>query len=348
MKHLYARILIIIAACLSPAYSVNAINLSLDSIAAWGKFPRFCINTYRWGDRFFNTYDSAYVVGTGTKFNVKLTSDSWMDTYHFMLPNSQKVEMWSDPSTSVGAYLTYLAVSVGYDINISNLFGGVQNARSRYRFGFDCSLLSVETYIENNDVGTRIKRFGPYDNISMPFDGVNIHTWGIDVYYFFNHKKYSQAAAFSFSKVQKRSQGSLYAGLSIYSQNYDFDFSALNSQLLGLLPSNWKDYHYKARVRNYGLRIGYGYNWVFARNWVLCGTLSPTVGIKKGFVNSDEEKLSFSLYTRSKISIVWNKGRWFVGAVGKADVALVSDRRTTFLGTNLSASAAIGYRFNLW
>ncbi len=61
-----------------------------------------------------------------------------------------------------------------------------------------------------------------------------------------------------------------------------------------------------------------------------------------------EKKISFSLYTRAKISIVWNKGRWFVGAVGKADAALVSDRRTTFLGTNLSASAAIGYRFNLW
>lgn len=348
MKHLYARILIFIAVCLLPSHRAGAIDLSLDSIAAWGKFPRFCINTYRWGDRFFNSYDSAYVVGTGTKFNVKLTTDSWMDTYHFMLPDNQKVEMWSDPSTSVGAYITYLAVSLGYDINISNLFRGVQNARSRYRFGFDCSLLSVETYIENNEVGTKIKRFGPYDNISMPFEGINIHKWGIDVYYFFNHKRYSQAAAFSFSKVQRRSQGSLYAGLSIYSQNYDFDFSTLNSQLLGLLPSNWKDYHYKARVRNYGLRFGYGYNWVFARNWVLCGTLSPTIGIKKGYVNSDVEKLSFSLYTRSKISVVWNKGRWFVGAVGKIDVALVSDRRTTFLGTDLSASAAIGYRFNLW
>ena len=181
MKHLYARILIFIAVCLLPSHRAGAIDLSLDSIAAWGKFPRFCINTYRWGDRFFNTYDSAYVVGTGTKFNVKLTTDSWMDTYHFMLPNNQKVEMWSDPSTSVGAYITYLAVSLGYDINISNLFRGVENARSRYRFGFDCSLLSVETYIEHYEVGTKIKRFGPYDNISMPFEGINIHKWGIDV-----------------------------------------------------------------------------------------------------------------------------------------------------------------------
>jgi len=258
------------------------------------------------------------------------------------------MDMWSDPSTSVGAYLTYLAVSVGYDINISSLFGGVKDARSRYRFGFNCSLLGVEAYFENNDIGTKIKRFGPYDNVCIPFDGIHIHSWGIDAYYFFNHKKYSQAAAFSFSKVQKRSQGSFYAGLSIYSQNYDFDFSRLNPTFLAILPSDWKDYHYKVKATNYGFRIGYGYNWVFARNWVLCGSVSPTVGFKKGYVNSDEKQTSFSLFAKAKLSIVWNRGKWFVGAIGSADTAIVSDRRTTFLGANLSGSVAVGYRFNLW
>ncbi len=60
----------------------KALSLNLDSIAEWGKFPRFCINTYRWGDKFFNSYDSLYVVGTGTKFNVKITTDSWLDKYY--------------------------------------------------------------------------------------------------------------------------------------------------------------------------------------------------------------------------------------------------------------------------
>lgn len=325
-----------------------SISFSLDSIAEWGKFPRFCVNTYRWGDKFFNSYDSLYVVGTGTKFNVKATTDSWLDTYHFVLPGNQKVDLRSDASTSVGAYLTYLAVSVGYDINISNLFGGVKHARSRYRFGFDCSLLGVEMYRENNDVGTKLKRFGPYNNLNTPFDGIKIGSWGIDAYYFFNHKKYSQAAAFNFSKIQRRSQGSLYAGISIYSQNYDFDFSSLSQDMLDLLPSHWIDYHYKVRTHNYGFRLGYGYNWVVGRNWIVCGSLSPTVGLKKGFINSETEKTTFSLYTRAKMSAVWNHGRWFLGFVGKADVSLVSDRKTMFVGANLSFSGAIGWRFNLW
>ncbi len=53
----------------------HALSLSLDSIAQWGKFPRFCVNTYRWGDSFFNGYDSTYVQGSGKRWNVKTRID---------------------------------------------------------------------------------------------------------------------------------------------------------------------------------------------------------------------------------------------------------------------------------
>lgn len=326
----------------------DAISFNLDSIAEWGKFPRFCVNTYRWGDKFFNTYDSAYVVGTGTKFNVKITTDSWLDYYRFVIPENQNVDLISEPSTSIGAYLTYLAVSIGYDINISNLFGGVKDARSRYRAGFNCSLLAVEAYWENNEVGTKMRRFGDMKNLDIPFNGIKVGSWGVDVYYFFNHKRYSQAAAFNFSKIQRRSQGSFYAGISIYSQDYDFDFSGLETSMLERLPETWQNYHYRVKTNNYGFRLGYGYNWVFAKNWVLGASISPTIGFKRGFVNSETEETSFSLFNRVNISVVWNKGRWFVGVVGKANTSIVSERRSTFLGNVISGSAAIGYRFNLW
>lgn len=327
---------------------VDAISFSLDSIAEWGRFPRFCVNTYRWGDRFFNSYDSLYVRGTGTKFNVKATADSFLDYYQFVLTDNSRVHMISDPSTSVGAYLTYLAVSVGYDINVSRIFGGVEQARSRYKFAFKCALFGAEMYIENNDVGTEIKRFGNLHHLNIPFEGIKTSGWGVDLYYFFNNKRYSQAAAFNFSKIQIRSQGSFYAGLSIFNQRYDFDFNQLPASLQYQIPSDWIDRHYRTNTRNYGFRLGYGYNWVFHRGWVLCATISPTVGLKKGFVNSQTEGLSFIFYNRLRGSLVWNHNRWFVGGILSADTALVSDRKTTFLGSNLSASASVGYRFNLW
>ena len=47
-----------------PVPQAQAEFLSLDTIASWGKLPRFCINTYRWGDKFFNGTAHANVVGT--------------------------------------------------------------------------------------------------------------------------------------------------------------------------------------------------------------------------------------------------------------------------------------------
>lgn len=55
--------------------------------------------------------------------------------------------MTSDNSTSAGLYLTYLAVSVGYDINLSKILGGVDRSRKRFRFGFNCMLFAAEFYM---------------------------------------------------------------------------------------------------------------------------------------------------------------------------------------------------------
>lgn len=345
--------LLLVAALFTP--SASAVSFDLDSIAAWGKFPRFCIGVYRWGDKFFNTYDSTYVVGTGTKFNVKITADSWLDYYRFVLPGAdgnryddRLVDLVSRPSTSVGVHLTYLAVSIGYDINLTSIFRGVKEARQRYQFGFNCALFGAEAYKEINNVGTRIRRFGDLKHLGIPFDGMHSDSWGIDAYYFFNNKRYSQAAAFGFSKIQRKSQGSFYAGFSVFSQVYDFDFSGLSQDLIDRLPAEWEDHHFITKTQNYGIRVGYAYNWVFAKKWLLGATVSPTIGVKHGYINSSTSKTSASLYNRAKISIVWNSGRWFAGVVAQANTAIISDRQTTFLGNELSATAAVGYRFNLW
>lgn len=339
----------LLVAFLAPQQS-EAISFALDSIAEWGKFPRFCVNTYRWGDKFFNGYDTTYVRGTGYKFNAKITTDSWLDGYNFRLPDNTQIFMRTDPSTSLGFYLTYLAVSVGYDVNLNKYFGGPDRNRERWRFGFNCMLFAAEAYIVKNDVGATIKKFGMEKNLDLPFNGIDNYTWGIDAYYFFNHKRYSEAATFSYSRVQRRSQGAFYTGFSIYTQKLNFDFSTLPPSLREQLPEHWTDYKYRVNTHNYALRLGYGYNWVFAPKWVLGVSESPIIGIRKGYVNSDIEKVSLSLYNRLKLSVVWNSanGRFFAGAVGKLDVAIVNNQRTTYAGGVLSGEAVFGVRFNIW
>lgn len=344
---IYIVLVFAIIALLVPQRT-SALSFALDSIAEWGKFPRFVVNTYRWGDKFFNGYDTTYVQSSGYKFNAKVTADSWLDGYHFRLPNNNQIYMRSNPSTSAGLHLTYLAVTAGYDVNFGKLFGGEDVARKRFRFGFNCMLFAAELYFMSNDAGTTIKRFGNFKNLNIAFSGLNNKTWGIDAYYFFNHKRYSEAASFNYSRIQKRSQGSFYTGFSFYAQDLDFNFRGLDNLLKSQLPDSWPNYRYMVNTKNYAVRIGYGYNWVFAPKWVLGVSESPVIGIRKGRVVTQEDKTSFSLYNRLKVSAVWNDGRLFFGVCTKMDLAIVNEQRTTYSGAVISAEAVFGIRFNIW
>lgn len=331
--------------------AANAVSFNLDSIAQWGKFPRFCIGVYRWGDGFFNGYDKEYVLPAGHKFNVKLRTDNWIDSYNFNLPNDMRMSLVSDPSTSVGVWLTYLAVSIGYDKNISKIFGSNAKAREQFNFGFNCSLFAANIYYSNNEQGTKITRFGPRYapfNPNLDFNGAHSKTFGLSLYYFFNHKRYSQAAAFSFSRIQTRSQGSWFAGFTYFRNHYSFDFSELPQEMLDVLTQSWNSYKYFAKNKNYSIKFGYGYNWVFSKHWMFAVSESPSLGIKKGFINTDQEKTSMSLANNFRLAFVWNNKRWFAGFVGEVDVNLLYDRDTTFINSQLSANMSIGYRFDIW
>lgn len=329
-----------------------ALSFSLDSIAEWGKFPRFCVDTYRWGDRFFNGYDTIYVEPTGYKFNAKLKLESWTDYYHPRFENKASMTMMSDPSTSLGFYLTYLAVSVGYDVNISKVFGRDVAARKRWQFGFNCMLFSANLYFIQNDVGTTIKRFqfpdGTAENVNMSFDGINTSEWGLNLYYFFNHKRYSQAAAFNFSRVQTRSGGSFFAGLAFTKQNYQFDFTSLPEEMQRELPV-FDDNRYTLNCHNYAFMGGYGYNWVFRRGWNWGVSVAPMIGWTNGLIVEQEDNgKTFAMFLQAKTGVVWNHRQWFAAGIFSCQANLIGSLKRNMLTSYFTFELSAGFRFNLW
>jgi hypothetical protein len=339
--------------CLSFGERAMAFSLKLDSVAEWGKFPRFCVNTYRWGDKFFNSYDSTYVEGTGYKFNVKFKAESWLDNYDFMLPDNYRMSMISDYCTSAGIFVSYLALTAGYDMNVNKYLGLNEAARRRFNFAFSCALLSARFYWISNDVGTTIKKFGKSGNTEkydLPFNGINTKLFGVDAFFFFNNKRYSQAAAFNYSKIQKRSQGSFYLGFSYWTQDFNFDFSQLPKDITDELPENWIDNNYKYQVynHNYSVRVGYGYNWAFNKHWILGVSESPIVGLKHGTFNGSKPRVSLSASNQFRLSAVWNNKQWFGGLILTAENGLYYDHTHSLYNGVFTGEASFGYRFNIW
>ena len=194
------------------------------------RFWRWCVDVYNWGDRTFNSYDPDYVVGAGKNWKAGLKSYNWTENYTLLFPHKLRVNMVSDIFSDVGAYLSFMAVSVGYTLNANDVFGHPVANHHNFDFNFCCALFSANLNLASTSGGTRITRFGDYnkgEHLSQRFDDVSLSSVGGDIYYFFNHSRYSQAAAYCYSKYQLRSAGSWIAGAAVTHQKIDIDFSGI-------------------------------------------------------------------------------------------------------------------------
>ncbi len=244
MRH-FNRILLCVMA-MSTCLSGYAFSWNLDSIADKGRFPHFCVNTYRWADRFFNGSDTAYVQSTGYKMNVKLRTSSWGDMNEFYFDGDDQIRLNSPSTATIGFDVAYMAVALGYDVNISRLFGAVDRTKTRFNFDFSSALLSGRFYSIRNGYGMNLTSVGGQHVDGHFLQNVETSTWGLEAFWYFNSRRYSNAAATNFGKIQLKSQGSFITGLAYQYHKLDFDFSKLPEDLKRNLPEEWRNRWYRA------------------------------------------------------------------------------------------------------
>lgn len=92
-------------------------------------------------------------------------------------------------------------------------------------------------------------------------------------YYVFNGRRYSQAAAYNQSVIQRRSAGSFLVGATWYMSA--FDFSDNRNAAMILLSDNVG----RIKLHQGNIGVGYGFNWVPLRGLVLNAMAMPTVSV---------------------------------------------------------------------
>ena len=321
-----------------------------DESIVYPSFLQMCVNIYRWGDRTFNSYDPDYVVGTGKRCKALVKNEEWMDSYAMRFPGKKSLSMISNVSINFGAYVSYMALSVGYSGEVNRLFDGRGTGQRKLEFQFTCALLAADGYWVKNTGGTNIKRFGDYNGgqwVNEAFPGLVRESYGADIYYFFNHRKYSQGAAYSFSKLQKRSAGSMIAGLTISHQNVGLDFAKLPAGMEVELPDDRTVYRFK--YNDYCFLLGYGYNWVFKPNWLFNISVLPSIGYKHCFRdNIDGYDDIFSVNIKGKMGLVHNHKKFFYGMCLKLDGHWYKSSNYSFFNSVESMSLIVGYRFDIF
>lgn len=318
-----------------------------DPSIIYPRFLKFCVDVYKWGDRTFNTYDSAYVKPTGKNWKLMLRSSNWTDSYAMHFRPDIPVWMLSNVYASVGAYLSFMAVSVGYSLNMSKLVGHEDGAQKRFDFSFNTALFTIDAYYSSNDGGTVIRRFGDYDGgrrINVDFPGLRLKSYGADAYYFLNHARYSQGAVYNFSKYQLRSQGSWILGFSAGHSSIKMDFSVLDQAMQRQLPDDRRQYNFI--YNDFSLLAGYGYNWVFHPRWCYNVTVMPAVGVKHTFPESIEgERTRLSLGIRGRMAFVYNVRNFFFGINGRLDGHWHINPGFYFFNAIVTFGGTAGFRF---
>ena len=177
-------------------------------------------------------------------------------------------------STSVGVWVGYRGLGIGYSQSLTKHSGRYFSLSSTGScYGVTLSVRSFET----DDLSTRInlsyidENYSERDDNYDSYAPIKVNTLFLDGYYVFNGKRYSQAAAYNQSVIQRRSAGSFLLGLSWYQSSIDLS-NKLNGDII--LASNHIG---KIKVHQGNIGFGYGYNWVPARNWLMNVMVMPTV-----------------------------------------------------------------------
>lgn len=318
-----------------------------DTTVHYPRFVKFCVDVYNWGDKTFNTYDTTYVVGTGRNWKARIAFDAWTDSYHMNLNRKMPITMISTPYTSAGIFLHFMAVSINYSIDLTNLCFNKPVNHKKFEFGFNCARFNVDLAFNSNTGGSNIRTFGNYRKGHLfreYFPGVELNSFTADLYYYFNNFRYANGAAYYYSKFQKKSAGSFILGFTYAYEDYSLDFTRLPEKLLPYMTVDVRDY--KFRYHDYCLLFGYGFNWVLNRHFLYNITIMPSIGVMHCTEDSyDGSTKLLSLNAKGRMSLTYNKGDFFVCLIAKADGHWYKTGRLSIFNAIENASLSVGIRF---
>ena len=317
-----------------------------DSTMGYPKFVKFCWKTYKWGDNAFNSYDSTYVVGTGKNWKFILKSNNWVDSYIGRPFKDVNMIMNSNLVSNIGVSLSFMAVSVGYSVAVSNLIHG-EKLSNKVDFSFTCARFAADAYYWENNNETNVT----YTNKSVDDDrhkfrqsGISRKAMGVTAYYFLNNRRYAQAAAYCFSKYQKRSAGSWLTGISWQHFDVSFDVEELSDEGRIYIPTQADAP--RILYNDYCLLFGYGYNWVLGKKWLLNFTITPYLGYRYNHFHTAHDNASaISLNCRARMGSVYNFKQLFVGIQSSADHHRYKSGDSKLVSSLIDFSVLGGIRF---
>ena len=315
----------------------------------------------------FSDVDTVYIEPQHYNWSFMMQGSHYVDI--FSLSGSgedhQSVTLKPSPSFRLGPYFGWRWIFLGYTVDLKTLgMGNQDNQKKEFGFSIYSSKIGVDLYYRKTGVDYKISDINMGKGIDASvlegakFDGISVGITGVNVYYIFNNRRFSYPAAFSQSTCQKVSAGSFMAGAGYSRSKLSLDNEKYGALIAAAVPEVRIDSSMlfnTVRYNNYNLSGGYGYNWVFAKNFLFCASGSLVLSYKysKGENNQktqDEPLFDFNninLDQNFRLGLVWNNTRWYAGA--SAIINVNNYHNSDFSATNVfgNLNVYVGYNFGL-
>ncbi len=267
-----------------------------------------------------NDLDTNYVSPNHYNFTLMLENSIWHENYRIS-SGEQALSFTPDVSYKLGPYIGWSFIFLGWTIDMGALFNDSRgNKRTEFSLNIYSSIIGGDLFFRKNDNSVRLH--GIYgmgeelDEFDEKVGGFSVDIKGVNLYYIFNHRRFSYPAAYSQSTNQRRSAGSMIAGFCYSNRKMrlvdDHLPQVVRDTLIGS-PLDFNEIHYS----DYGISLGYAYNWVFARNCLANISFSPTISYKKSHLENDTEALpihrKFNVDFIGRAAVTWNNGKYYVG-----------------------------------
>ena len=315
----------------------------------------------------FNEIDTSYIEPQKYNFAFMLQNTNTYEVYRLSSSKEQSITFAPEATVRIGPYFGWRWIFLGYtlDIKLLDFWNKNNNPRQEYDLSLYSSMLGLDIYYRKtgNDYKIRQLYLGKDINTDAirgtDFGGLTSTIKGFNIYYIFNHRRFSYPAAFSQSTIQRRSAGSPLLGIGYTQHSLDVNWGELNrviSDRLGSqVPSNPIDstlMFSEIKYTDISISGGYAYNWVFARNWVLAGSLSLALAYKRSKGDVTQRTFSINDFKFSNINVdgigrfgvVWNNSKWYVGM--STILHAYNYRRSNFSTNNFFGSINLYAGFN--
>ncbi len=279
----------------------------------------------------FSEIDTSYVEPQHYKFCTTLMSTYFFETYIIKNKSGHSLVLAPEARVKFGPYIGWSFLFWGYTVDLAYISA---NKKRELDLSVYTSMLGVDFFMRNSGKDYKIRSLDMGDEVDtdaiedVPFDGLNVSITGLNAYIIPNHKRFSYPAAFTQSTCQRRSAGSFMFGGGYTRHTLDFDYNKLRQTVDEKLPeiSEKLDSGMLFNTVKYtdvSISAGYGYNWVFSKNWLLSVSLSAALGYKHS--TGDRWLSDFNIlrdFSFSNISIdgvgrfglIWNNSKWYFGA----------------------------------